>query len=167
MTKTVKNKKKSKSKIKKLPAKSTSGSSGSSKSKNFSGAPKTNPDVKSQTQQHASSNYTSLSDKKFEKLLKKCLKVNHLKHEDKAVRKAKRSIRKLKKNGSTIEDIQKAEAILQQAVLDKKEAEACLDPKAVIEKLTTLLEEQIRAKAPNEQIQETSQLLEKAKTSYE
>jgi len=75
------------------------------------------------------------SSTSFQRLLKKSLKINHLEIEEKANRKTRRSLNKLKKTGSP-EEIRDAEAFLDTAIAEKEEAEQWLDPKVPIEKLT-------------------------------
>ena len=168
MTKTTKSRKKSKSKGKKSSTKTKTKSSNIMKSKTISGAPEKDLHEISQTQQYDPSNDAQMESKHFEKLVKKCLKVKHLEYEgDKAIRKSKRSVNKLKKQKGSPEEIQEAKDILNQALLEKEEAEAWLDPQTAIEKLTLILEEQILAKVDNEQIRETTKSLEEAKESLE
>ena len=167
MTKTTKSRKKSKSKGKKSSTKTKTKSSNIMKSKTISGAPEKDLHEISQTQQYDPSNDAQMESKHFEKLVKKCLKVKHLEHEDKAIRKVKRSVNKLKKQKGSPEEIQEAKDILNQALLEIEEAEAWLDPQTAIEKYTLILEEQILAKVDNEQIRETTKSLEEAKESLE
>ena len=146
MTKTSKPKKKSKVKTKK-----------SSKMKSKS---KLTPSIPSQESTTSDNNPSPT----FQRLLKKCLKINHFEIEEKVIRKARRSLNKLKKTGSP-DEIRDAEIFLNNAIAEKEEAEQWLDPKLAIEKLTSILEAQILDKADNELIQETSQLIDEAKKS--
>ena len=146
MTKTSKPKKKFKVKTKK-----------SSKMKSKS---KLTPSIPSQESTTSDNNPSPT----FQRLLKKSLKINHFEIEEKVIRKARRSLNKLKKTGSP-DEIRDAEIFLNNAIAEKEEAEQWLDPKLAIEKLTSILEAQILDKADNELIQETSQLIDEAKKS--
>ena len=149
MTKTSKTKNK-KSKIKTKKSSKTK-----SKSKLTSSIPSSQESIMSDSNR----SFTS-----FQRLLKKSLKVNHLEIEEKAIRKARRSLNKLKKTGSP-DEIRDAEVLLNNAIAEKEEAEQWLDPKLAIEKLTSILEAQILENADNNVIQETSHLIDEAKKS--
>ena len=117
MTKTSKIKKKSKVKTKK-----------SSKMKSKS---KLTPSIPSSQDSTISDNNPSSTS--FQRLLKKSLKINHLEVEEKIIRKARRSLNKLKKTG-TPDEIHDAEVLLDNAIPQKEEAKQWLDPKLAIEK---------------------------------
>ena len=101
MGKTASNKKKTKTKVKNPLAKNKNKSSSSLKSAIISGAPEKELE-NSQTRQQGKMENVPMSSEKFNKLLKKCLKANHFKQEDKAIRKAQRMVNKSKKKGSAV-----------------------------------------------------------------
>merc|ERR1712071_448430 len=116
------------------------------KSKIISGAPEKDIHEISQTQQHDLSNNAQIHSNHLEKITKKYMKVKHLEYEDKAIRKAKRYVEKIKKQKGSPDEIQEAEDVLNQAMMEQEEAKEWLNPQTAIEKLTIILEKQIRKK---------------------
>ena len=167
MSKTNKKGKKTKTKSKKSSIKTKTKPSNIMKSKSIAGAPKKDIYEIYQNRQHNLSNNSQTHSDHLEKITKKYMKVKHLEYGDKAIRKAKRYVEKIKKQKGSPDEIQEAEDVLNQALMEQEEAKEWLDPQTAIEKLTIILEKQILEKADNEQIQETEKSLKEAKESLE
>jgi len=90
------------------------------------------------------------------KLVRKVMKVKHIKCEDKAIRKAQRALNKLKKKGS-VKEIEDANVILQDAVDDKTDAAKWMHP--------CILKSQIDNSEDLDIIETTKELLFEAKES--
>jgi len=92
------------------------------------------------------------------------MKVNHIECEDKAIRKAQRTLNKLKKNGSS-EEIEDANMILQNVINGKTDTAKWMHPNQVIDTLNCILKSQIDDSEDLDIIETTRELLFQAKES--
>ena len=162
MGKVPKSRKRTKSKLKKKT--SSKNKNRSSNLKKNSGAPEivdVNMDLNDiqQTPSNAS-NSTQI----IPKLVRKVMKVKHIDSEDKAIRKAQRTLNKLEKKGSS-KEIEDATSILQDAINDKADAAKWMHPNQAMEKLNCILENQINESEDVDIIETTKELLFEAKES--
>ena len=114
--------------------------------------PKTKPNdksniLKSGAPEKANNNHSTTTASNFTmneiRMIRKALKVKFKQAYDKQIRKASRSLNKLKKTNASHEEIQIAEKILQEANDDLEEALQWMHPIDTIEKLNQILTFQI------------------------
>ena len=98
------------------------------------------------------------------KLVRKVMKVKHIDCEDKAIRKAQRTLNKLEKKGSS-KEIEDAKVILQDAINDKADAAKWMHPNQTIDKLNRILKSQIDNSEDLDIIETTKELLFEANES--
>ena len=162
MGKVPKNRKKSKSKLKKKS--SSKNKNRSSNQKKNSGAPEImNINMTSHDIQSVQCN-NSNSTKTVFKLIRRAMKVNHIECEEKVIRNAQRTLFKAKQAGIPNE-IEEAEKILQEAVQDKEDAAKWMHPDETIEKLSRILNDQVKKSENLDIIEITKELIFEAKDS--
>ena len=158
MGKLPKNRKRTKTKLKK---KTTSKSKNRTSSKKTSGAPeieKTKMEILEDQQQPSD---TSEAPEFVYKLIRKVMKVDHIKSEDKAIRNAQRALKKAESSGNDNE-ISEAKATLEEAFQEKEEAKFWMNPKAAIKKLNQTLSEQIENSEDLDLIEMTKEFISEA-----
>jgi len=162
MVKVTKKMKRSKLKMKKKSSSKVKGRS--SNPKKNSGAPKiTDVDMEPNYIQQTPFNVLN-STQIISKLVRKVMKVKHINCEDKAIRKAQRTLNKLEKKGSS-KEIEDAKVILQDAINDKTDAAKWMHPNQAIDKLNRILKSQIDNSEDLDIIETTKEILFEAKES--
>ena len=99
------------------------------------------------------------------RLHRRSMKVHHVEFEEKAIRKAQRALNRATNSGNQ-DEIEEAEEILDEAILEKKEASEWMDPTETIEKLNEILEYQIRTEQDKNTIEQTKEFISDAEESF-
>ena len=160
MGKLTKAKKRSKTKTKKVNSKSKPKTS--KKPTSVSGAPE-NMIIKNEEVMHneeESIDSTASPIRTF-RLNRRIMKVRHSQIEEKAIRKAQRALNRATNNGDQ-QEIEEAEELLDEAIMDKKEVAQWSHPEETIGKLKEILEYQIQNEQEPEIIEQTQEFLEEA-----
>ena len=157
MGKTPKGRKKSKTKSKKSTSKTKSKLMSINLNTN-NGAPEIENEPMTPIQQ-------TNDEVKCIKLFRRAMKVKYTEVYEKQIRKAKRSLNKIKKTTDSQEEIQAAEAILQEAINDLQDASQWLHPTETINQLNNILELQIENNGNIDIIEETKNFIMDAEES--
>ena len=98
------------------------------------------------------------------KLVRKVFHVDHIENENKAIRNAKRGLKKAKKSGLT-DEIDEAESTLQEVIRIKEEAQEWTHPDDALTKLEQILEYQKKTSTDMETIEKTKEFILDAEDS--
>ena len=157
MGKTPKGKKKSKTKSKKSTSKAKPKLMSMNLNSN-NGAPEIENETMATIQQVK-------DEVKGIKLFRRAMKVRYTEVYEKQIRKAKRSLNKIKKTTDSQEEIQAAEATLQEAIDDLQDASQWLHPTETINQLNNILKFQIENDGNIDIIEETKNFIMDAEES--
>ena len=153
MGKVTKARKRSKTKAKKPSTKSKSKSSSIKKTKQISGAPENLIDNMSDNE-----STSNQSDIATFRLNRRIMKSHHIKDEEKAIRKPQRALNKAKKT-ELENEIEEAESMLEEAIAEKEDAAKWTHPEEAIDKLSTILNQQIENNYSTDIIEMTQELI--------
>ena len=92
------------------------------------------------------------------------MKVNYIKCEEKAIHKTQRNLKRIQTNG-TEEEIAEAQEILDEVISNKDNASNWMHPNDIIEKLSQILNEQIKKLDDENVINQTKIFIQDAKES--
>ena len=163
MGKLTKVRNRSKMKSKKPTTKTKSKSSSSKKIKQISGAPKNSIDDNNMSDNESTTSQSTIALATF-RLNRRIMKSHHIEDEEKAIRKAQRSLNKAKKSNNE-DEIKDAQSMLEEAIAEKEDAAKWTHPEDTIDKLSRILNEQISNGDETELIEMTQDLILDAEDS--